>query len=343
MIRKNFTVPLIETEAQLFEKLTTVTPQTVAAVKTIGDECLILGVAGKMGPSLAELLIKAGMKKVIGVDIFPNETVRKYLEGIGVTSIKADLMDPKELAKLPDVKHVFLLAGFKFGTTGREHITWAMNTLLPAIVMERYAKSKIMYLSSGNVYQFTSVTGAGANENSATDPIGEYAQSRLGGERMIQFYAERNQTEALIVRLFYATELRYGIILDVAQRIKNGTEIDLSMGYVNQIWQGDAVNYFAQLFPLCSNPAGIVNVTGADVIPVAKIAGKLGALMGIEPKLINTPAETALMGDSKQLFDKFGKPLVSPDEIIELVANWTMQGGSTLGKPTKYEKRNGKF
>lgn len=337
------TIPPLDSLEALTEKLTTPTPKTIEAVSRIDGNCMILGVGGKMGPNLAELLIRAGVKDLIGVDLFPNPEVQTYLENLGVRCIKCDLLDEDAVARLPEAANVFLLVGFKFGATGKEPFLWTMNSYLPARLMARFKNSRVIYLSSGNVYKFTPVTGTGANETDEVDPIGEYAQSRLGGERMVQFQSLRNGTKTLIVRLFYSTELRYGIILDVAQKIKSQIPIDLSMGHVNQIWQGDAVNYLAQLFPLCESPAAVINLTGPEILSVREIAGKLSELMGIEPVFTNTESETALLGNSTRLYRDFGKPATKPETIIQWVANWVMNEGQTLGKPTKYELRTGKF
>ena len=333
----------IKTEEELIDQMTTPSPAVKEAVAKIEGDILILGVAGKMGPTLAELLVRAGAKSVIGVARFSKPDMKDYLESVGVKTVKCDLLDDQALGDLPDAPNVYMMAGFKFGATGNEAMTWAMNTMLPGKVMQRYPDSRVVYVSSGNVYRYTHVSEGGADESAAVDPIGEYAQSRLGGERLVQFYSERNSTPTLIVRLFYATELRYGIVLDIATKIRGGKEIDLAMGHVNQIWQGDANAAFAQSFPLCESPARVINLTGRDILSVREIAQKLGRLMGKEPKLIGTESETALLADATECEKAFGPTTISPDQIIEWVAYWVSHGGETLGKPTKYESRTGKF
>jgi nucleoside-diphosphate-sugar epimerase len=339
----NLSVPPLNSIEELTKNLTTPTETTIQAVAKLDGDCLILGVGGKMGPNLAELLIKAGVKNLIGVDLFPNPEVQSYLENIGVRCIQCDLLDEDAVARLPEVRNVFLLVGFKFGATGKEPFLWTMNAYLPAQLMARFKNSRVIYVSSGNVYKFTPVTGNGATETGEVDPIGEYAQSRLAGERLVQFQSLRHQTKTLIVRLFYSTELRYGIVLDVAQKIKSQIPIDLSMGHVNQIWQGDALNYLAQLFPLCASPAPVINLTGPEVLSVREIAKQLGELMAIEPVFTHSESATALLGDSTRLFSQFGQPATKPDQIIQWVAHWVLNDGLTLGKPTKYELRTGKF
>ena len=209
--------------------------------------------------------------------------------------------------------------------------------------MERFKKSNIVYVSSGNVYKFISVKTKGATEADEVEPIGEYAMSRLGAERIVAYHSSRNQTPTCIVRLFYATELRYGVIQDIAIKIRDAKPIELSMGYFNQIWQGDACDFFIKCLSLGTSPATIINLTGPEVLSVREVATMLGELMGIKPNLVGTESDTALLGDASELFARFGKPAISTDQIIEWVAYWVMHGGESLGKPTKFEKRDGKF
>ena len=343
MTHPSYTIPLIENEQVLIAQMTTPSPEVVEAVSRLNGDIMILGVSGKMGPTLAELLVKAGARRVIGVARFSNPRQQDYLESVGVHTIPCDLLNDRALHDLPNAPYIFLLAGHKFGSTGNEPLTWAMNTLLPAKVMQRFPNARIIYVSSGNVYRYVNVDDGGATESAPLDPIGEYAQSRLGGERLVQFYSSRNSTPVVIVRLFYATELRYGIILDLALRIYNREPIDLTMGHVNQIWQGDANACLARSFPLCESPARIINLTGPDILSVREIAEQLGTLTGISPIFKGKESDTALLGDATEAIQTFGPPKVTPAMMIEWVAWWVMHGGPTLNKPTKYESRNGKF
>ncbi len=327
---------------ELNDKLTTPSAAAKQIISRIKDEIMILGVGGKMGPTLAEMIIRAG-GKVIGVDVFPDDSVKKYLERIGVKTIKCDLFAEDQLSNLPNVENIFLMVGTKFGATGNEPFTWAINSYLPGKLMERFQTSKVVYVSSGNVYQFTSIKSKGAAEADAIEPIGEYAMSRLGAERIVAYQSKRNSTPTCIVRLFYATELRYGIIHDIARKIRDGKPIELSMGYFNQIWQGDACDYLIKCLSLCTTPAITINLTGQEILSARDVAMKLGDLMGITPKLQGTESDTALLGDASILFARFGMPAISADQIIEWVAHWVMHGGESLGKPTKFEKRDGKF
>jgi len=336
-------IPRIESEQELVDQMTAPSPTVRRAVTEIEGEILILGVGGKMGPTLAEMLVRAGARRVIGVSRFSDSAQREYLESRGVETVRADLLDEVALVDLPEASHVFLLAGFKFGATGNEPTTWAMNTWLPGRILQRYAGSRIVYVSSGNVYAYSPVTGSGASEDAPLNPIGEYAQSRLGGERVVQYFSAQQGTPVAIVRLFYATELRYGIIHDLAWKVFNGEPIDLTMGHVNQIWQGDANAYLAQCFPLCESPARVINLTGKDVLSVRDLAGKLGRVLNREPVFRGTEADSALLGDAGALMARLGPPAVSPDQIVEWMGQWILGGGRSLGKPTKYASRDGRF
>ena len=343
METSKFTLDPIENETALVDRMTQPIPEVQDAVSGIDGEIMILGIAGKMGLTLGELLVRSGASGVIGVSRFSNPADRNYLEARGIRTVRCDLIDDDALRGLPDAGHIILLAGHKFGSTGNEPLTWAMNALLPGKVMQRFPDSRIVYVSSGNVYRFVSPDTGGSVESSPLDPIGEYAQSRLGGERLAAYYAERNGTPLAVIRLFYATELRYGVFLDIAQRVWIGQPIDLSMGYVNQIWQGDANAYLARSFPLCESPARVLNLTGPDLLGVRDVALKFGALMGRTPAFEGEERPTALLGDSRALFDLLGLPRTSSDEMMEWVAAWVIHGGPTLGKPTRYEARNGQF
>ena len=218
-----------------------------------------------------------------------------------------------------------------------------MNAYLPPRVVDRFRESKIVYVSSDNVYEFTPVSGAGSSEHAAIGPLGEYAQSRLRGERLAQYTAHRTGTELFIARLFYATELRYGIIHDISWKVKHREPIRLETGHVNQIWQGDANAYLARSFELCHNPAAILNVTGKPVLSVREIAIQIGKILGEEPVFAGTESQTALLGDASELFERLGPPRTPVEYIIRRMAHWIQIGGHSLQQPTKYESRTGAF
>lgn len=334
---------LITSEEMLIDRMTSPSPAVVEAVSELEGDVVILGAGGKMGPTLAELLVRAGARRVVGVSRFSDARVGAYLEEAGVETVRADLLDEKELARLPEAPNVLFLAGFKFGATGNTPMTWAMNTWLPGRIMRRYAGSRVIYVSSGNVYAYTPVAEGGADEDGEIGPVGEYAQSRLGGERIAEHLCLEQGTPLLIVRLFYATELRYGIIHDLGRKIHDGVPIDLAMGHVNQIWQGDANGYLSRLFPLCSSPATILNLTGPDVLSVRSMSEILGRRLEMEPGFTGHESDTALLGNARRLFDRLGEPGVPPERIAEWVAHWIRIGGRSLDKPTGYESRSGRF
>jgi nucleoside-diphosphate-sugar epimerase len=335
--------PLIETEKALIDQMTRPTAEVEKAVGELDGDILVLGVGGKMGPTLAELLVRAGARRVIGVSRFSDEEQRRYLESVGVETVKADLLDEAALSGLPDAPYIYMMAGFKFGSTGNESMTWAMNSWLPGRVLQRYPDAKMVYVSSGNVYAFSSSVGKGATEEGEIGPVGEYAQSRLGGEQIAEHFCRAQGTPLVIARLFYASELRYGIIHDIAWKVFQEEPIDLAMGHVNQIWQGDANAYLARFFPLCSSPATVVNLTGAEVLEVRRIAHQVGEILGKEPTFVGEEAETALLGDAGKQCAQFGEPVTPPEQIVRWMARWVEIGGKSLGKPTKYDSRSGKF
>ena len=313
------------------------------AVEALDGDILVLGAGGKMGPTLCNLLVKAGAQRVIAASRFTDLDQKRFLESCGVTTMSVDLLHPKDFLSLPHCPYVFNLAGYKFGATGNEDRMWAMNAWLPSRIVQRFSESNIIYVSSGNVYAYTSVESSGSEEKAPLAPIGEYAQSRLAGERLSQYWSNIQGTPLTIVRLFYATELRYGIIHDLAWKVFSNEPIDLSMGYVNQIWQGDANAYLCRLFSLSSSPATIVNLTGKEVLSIRNLAQQIGEVLDINPLFVGSESKDALLGDASYLFDSMGKPCVSIEDIVRWVAEWIRNNGKTLGKPTKYESRNGNF
>jgi nucleoside-diphosphate-sugar epimerase len=338
----------IATEQQLEEVLSRPSEADKRALRELGGDLLILGVAGKMGPSLAararRAADEAGVKpRIIGVARFSDGTLRRQLEGAGIETIQADLLDPDQLAALPDVPNVLFMAGRKFGSTGDEPLTWAMNVLVPAMVARRYQQSRIVAFSSGNVYPFTPVASGGPTEDDPVGPVGEYAQSALGRERMFQYFSSRLGTPAVILRLNYAIDLRYGVLVDIGTKVLERRPIDLAMGYANVIWQGDANSVALRSFAHTKSPALMLNLTGPEVLSVRKVAEQFGRFFGVQPVFEGREAETALLNNAAQCARLFGNPQVSPDQMIEWIAGWLQGGGRLLNKPTHFEARDGKF
>lgn len=292
------------------------------------SELLIIGAGGKMGPSLTERARRAAPHaKIIGV-------------ARSGSDISADLLDRAQVDALPDSKNVIFLAGRKFGSTGNEGLTWATNALLPAMIAEKYRDARIVALSSGNVYP---LTGEGASERTPLQPAGEYAQSVLARERVFEYFSGRFGTRVALLRLNYAIDVRYGVLLDIGQRVFARQPVSVEMGAVNVIWQGDANSVALRSLALAASPPFVLNVTGPEVLRVRDIAQRFGKLFGIEPEFEGREAETSLLNDASLCCRLLGKPSVSVDEMINMVADWIRSVGPTLNKPTHFEVRDGKF
>lgn len=310
----------------------------------MAGDAVVLGAAGKMGPHLAMMLRRGVRGRVYGVSRFSDGGARHRLEASGVETIACDLADRDAVARLPDAPNVFFLAGQKFGTSGAPEATWAMNVLVPAIVAERYRASRIVAFSTGCVYPFVPVAGGGSREDDAIGPpSGEYAWSCVGRERMFAHAARRHGARSALFRLNYAVEFRYGVLVDVAQKILADEPVDLTMGYVNIIWQGDAVARAIQSIALASAPPGVINVTGPETLAVRDLAARLGRRLGRKPEFKGAEAPTAWLSDASRSVSLWGAPRVSVDQMIEWVASWLEVGGGTLGKPTHFEARDGKY
>jgi nucleoside-diphosphate-sugar epimerase len=339
---------LIETEEELEEDLSRPGPGTAEALAGLKGDLVLLGVGGKMGPTLARMarraLDQAGSKRqVVGVARFSNPKARESLEACGVRTVSCDLFRRADVEKLPDAAAVVYMVGMKFGTTGAEAATWATNAYLPALVAERYPKLPTVAFSTGNVYPLVPVASGGAAESTPPGPLGEYAQSALGRERMFEFFSRRDGTPVVVYRLNYAIELRYGILLEIAQKVHAGVPVDVRMGHVNLIWQGDANAVALRCLPMAASPPAILNVTGPETLRVRDLALRLGELLGKKPEIRGQEAETALLNNAALAAERCGPYAVPIDLAIERVAHWVKRGGATLGKPTHYETRDGRF
>ena len=335
----------MKTVEELENKLSEPSVPLVEGLREIDGDILVLGVGGKMGPSLAKLARRAvdaaGLQKtIIGVSRFSNKALQSELSNFGIETIAGDLLDESFLAQLPEVKNIIYMAGTKFGTTGHEHFTWAMNTYLPGRVAEKYRNSNIVVFSTGNVYPLTQV---GSTEKDVPAPIGEYAQSCLGRERMFEYFSNKYNTPSVIYRLNYAIDLRYGVLLEVAKAVWEENPVDLQMGYVNVIWQGDANEIALRCLNHCQCPPNILNVTGPEIISIKWLAGQFGEIMQKTPQFVNQPHPTALLSDTSKANQLFGHPRVTLKEMIGWTADWVRLGGSELGKPTHFQERSGKF
>jgi nucleoside-diphosphate-sugar epimerase len=338
----------MQTEQELEEALSRPTTADVEALAAMEGDLLILGVSGKMGPSLAALAQRAcqqagSKKRILGAARFSDPAVRKQVESQGVETIVCDLLDRADVEKLPDCPNILFMAGQKFGTSGKQALTWATNTYAAAVAAERFGRSRIVSFSTGNVYPFTPVANGGPVESDPTGPVGEYAQSALGRERMFEHFSQRNGTPVTILRLNYANELRYGVLHDIAERVLERRPIDLSMGYVNVIWQRDANSVALRSFAHCASPPFVLNLTGTETLAVRKLGERFGKLLGVEPIFEGSERENALLNNARRCEQLFGPPEISVDQMMEWIAAWVSRGGRSLGKPTHYEERKGAF
>lgn len=312
----------------------------VEAVAKLDGNLLVLGAAGKMGPSLVQRARRA-------VDLAGNRlrviAVARSADPGDPDSLAADLTDRKQVHALPDAEHVIFMAGRKFGSTGNEPLTWAVNAWAPGLVADRFADSKIVALSTGNVYALVKVDSGGATEETVPAPVGEYAQSALARERIFQYFSNTRGTRVAILRLNYAIDLRYGVLLDIGQKLFERRPIDLTMGHVNVIWQGDANSICLRSFAQAASPARVLNITGAQTLSVRWIAERFGALFGVQPLFEGEAAENALLSDASICHRLMGPPSVDIDDMIAMVAQWIGRGGRTYNKPTHFETRDGGF
>lgn len=333
---------------QFEEDLLTPSPTLIADIQKIQGDIMFLGIGGKMGPSMATLAVRAiraaGIeKKVIGVSRFSDKEVEQSLNTLGIETIACDLLDQDQLQRLPQVPNIIYLAGHKFGTTGNENFTWAMNTFLPGMVASHFKMSNIVAFSSGNVLPFVPVTDGGVSEEITPEPIGEYAQSCLGRERIFEYFSKKNGTPTLIYRLNYAVDFRYGVLVEIAKAVKEQRPIDLTSQNVNVIWQGDANEIALRSLLYCASPAKILNVTGPEILSTRWIAERFGEHFNITPIFDNQASETALLNNASECHRLFGYPRTTIREAIDITAKWLLEGGDLWNKDTHFQERKGKF
>jgi nucleoside-diphosphate-sugar epimerase len=310
----------------------------------VDDDIMILGVAGKMGPTLAGLA-KAALphRRVIGVARFSDASAKTWLEARGVETISCDLLDQAAIATLPKVPNIVFMAGRKFGAEGDLSLTWAMNAHVPALVAQAFRESRIVAFSTGCVYPFVPVNGKGADETVSPNPPGEYAQSCVGRERMFEYFSRQFSTPGRLFRLNYAIDMRYGVLYDIASKVLQGKPIDVSLGHVNFIWQGDASAQALRCLAHCDTPTSPINVSGHEILAVRDLAAKFGQLLGRDPVLVGKEEPTAWLTDTSQAVKLFGLPIVDTDQLIAWTADWVARSMPNLGKPTKYEVRDGRY
>ncbi len=342
------TSDVIHSEAELEDRLSKPSAEVVDAMRALEGDLMILGVGGKMGPSLARLAKRAcrqaGLgKRVIAVARFTDDRLIPQLEGDGIEALRCDLLNTNELKALPDIPNVVFMAARKFGTVGSEYLTWALNTYLPGLVAERFRESRIVAFSTGNVYPLQPVSQGGASEATPVSPVGEYAQSALGRERMFEYASHHWGTRVAILRLNYAIDLRYGVLLDIASAVYERRPVNLRMGLVNVIWQGDANAVCLRSFPHCDSPPNILNITGPETLSVRYLALEFGRRFGVEPIWDGEETQSALLNTASKAHQLFGYPSITVQDLIDWTSEWVISGGPTLRKPTHFGVRDGKF
>lgn len=338
---------MFHTEAELEDALSEPTPQVVDTLARLPGDIIFLGAAGKMGPTLARMAKRAsdaaGVKRrVIAVSRFSSGG-EEVFTAHGMEAIRCDLLAEEQVKKLPDAANVVYMPGRKFGSTGDEGTTWAVNCYLPAIICHKYRASKIVAFSTGNVYPLTRPETNGPTENDALNPVGEYGMSALGRERMFGYFSRTLGVPAAIIRLNYAVDLRYGVLVDLARQILANEPIHLAMGYFNTIWQGDANAMTLRAFDHCSIPPRAFNVTSPEVLSVRKTSERLGELLGVKPRFAGTESDTALISNAAAGIAALGPLRVTTERLIKWVAEWLKRGGRALDRPTHFEARDGRF
>ena len=339
---------LIETVEQLEERLSRPPDGVLATLRALDGDVLVLGAGGKMGPTLARM-VRRGVealsqkRRVLAVSRFSSPAVAALLRGHGVETVACDLTDRDAVRALPDAPNIIYMAGQKFGTRDAPGLTWVMNTLVPAVVAQRYAGSRVVVFSTGCVYALSPVSGGGSREGDPLEPPGEYANSCVGRERIFTHFSQQTGSSALLLRLNYAIDLRYGVLLDVAQKVAQGTPVDVTMGYANVIWQGDANARAIQCLEHVSSPPEALNVTGREKISIRSLAEQFGELLGRKPKIVGQEAPTAWLADASRSFELLGPVTITLDEMVAATAHWVKRGGATLGKPTHFDSRDGRF
>jgi nucleoside-diphosphate-sugar epimerase len=337
----------LQSEDELEAALSEPTPEVIETLRRLRGDVVLLGAGGKMGLSLARMARRASdaagvSRRVTGVSRFAGGGEAAF-HSAGIETLRCDLLNESDVARLPDAENVVFMTGKKFGSSEDTPSTWAMNSYLPAVICRKFRRSRIVAFSTGNVYGLTPVARGGSRESDAPEPVGEYGMSCLGRERMFEYFGRSLSIPIALVRLNYACDLRYGVLVDLARQVWTGQAIDLTMGHFNTIWQGDANALTLRAFDCVGVPPSIINVTGPEILSVRAVCEQFGRIMQKSVGFTGAESDSALLSNSRRAIELFGLPPVSGGQLVEWVARWVMHGGSHLGKPTHFESRSGRF
>jgi nucleoside-diphosphate-sugar epimerase len=343
------TIESIRSVDQLEDHLSTPTERVLEVFSGLDGDLIVLGVAGKMGPTLAWMARRAfdavgkRGRRVLGVARFSDPAHEAWLRTRGIETIRSDLLEPGAIERLPQAENIVSMFAMKFGTSGQESQTWAMNSFLPGLAALHYRRSRIVAFSTGNVYGLTRVAGGGSKESDGPRPLGEYAMSCLGRERILEHFSRTLRIPMSLIRLNYAVEMRYGVLVDLARKVLARDPIELEMGYFNVIWQADANAIALGAFEQTASPPNVLNVTGPETLSVRDVAGRFAARFGVPPELRGSEAPDALLSNSTLCRRLFGPPRLDAAQLIDLTGDWLAGGGQTLEKPTHFDARDGRF
>ena len=341
--------PAVPSNVEQLEELLSRPPaRLIEACSKLQGDLILLGVGGKMGPTMARMARRAfqeaGIRhRVIGVSRFSDPSLRQRLEQWDIETIACDLLAEEQVRELPDAPHVIAMSGFKFGASEHPDRAWAANCYMPALISRRYRESGIVAFSTGNVYGMVPHASGGSVESDPPLPDGEYAMTALGRERMYEFFSKQHGTPVALIRLNYATELRYGVLVDLAQQVAAGQAIDISMSYVNVIWLADANAMTLLALPHTTSPAHFINLAGPEILSTRDICTRMATLLGVTPQFTGKENTDALLNNGQHGYQLLGQPAMSADQMIEWTVQWLVRGGPTLDKPTHFQTRSGQF